>query len=280
MVMAKWMETGKRLSVYGFLSLVALLTIGPFLLILNTSLRTTKSIVKDGPLVLPKVWQWSNYSKIWEVGHFATYFKNSVIVALIVVVSTIVVSVLAAYAFSYMKFWGKEMLFLLILFGLVVPMELVIIPLFYNLKDAGLLNTRTGLIFPQIAMGIPFAVFLIRGFMRDIPGVLLESARIDGAGELRSLFQIIVPLISPVVVAVTIFTILGTWNSFMLPTILIRDEDLMTLPLGLNYFRTKFTMDFAMIATSAIISAVPTVLAYVFFQRTIISGMVAGAVKE
>lgn len=273
-------ESLKKTQMYVFLTIVALFTAGPFLLILNTSLRTTKEVIKDGPLALPSSWAWSNYVNIWKVGNFSTYFKNSVIVTLIVVVVSLVISIMAAYAFSYLKFVGKELLFLLIVLGLIIPIELIIIPLFFNLKSISLLNTRWAIILPQIALSVPFTVFLFRGFMKDISSSLLESARIDGSTEFKNLIYIILPLMTPVVIAATIFAVLGTWNNFVLPTILIRDQDLLTLPVGLNYFRTKFTMDYSMVATSAIISAVPTILAYILFQRKIITGLTMGALKE
>ncbi|MCD9021729.1 carbohydrate ABC transporter permease [Cohnella silvisoli] len=274
------LEGLKKTQMYVFLTIVALFTAGPFILVLNTSLRTTKEVIKNGPLALPSAWAWNNYVHIWKVGNFSTYFKNSVIVTLIVVVVSLVISIMAAYAFAYLKFIGKEMLFLLIVLGLIIPIELIIIPLFFNLKSISLLNTRWAIIMPQIALSVPFTVFLFRGFMKDISASLLESARMDGSTEFKNLIYIIMPLMTPVVVAAAIFAVLGTWNNFMLPTILIRNQDLLTLPVGLNYFRTKFTMDYSMVATSAIISAIPTILTYILFQRKIITGLTMGALKE
>jgi raffinose/stachyose/melibiose transport system permease protein len=279
-VTSSTVEIGKRLSVYGLLLITAIATMAPFLLILTTSLRKSADIINDGPLAFPKVFHWENYVEIWRVGNFAVYFRNSLIVTAVVTIGVVLVSVLAAYAFVYMRFVGKEFLFLLIILGLMIPMELIIIPLFHNLKSIGLLNTLWAIILPQIAMGMPFSVFLLRGFMKDIPASLLESARIDGSNEWKNLVYIIIPLVSPAVVAVTIFAVLGAWNNYMLPTILIRDDMLRTIPVGLDYFRTKFTMDFSMTSTSAIISALPTIIVYILFQRKIQSGLTMGALKE
>jgi raffinose/stachyose/melibiose transport system permease protein len=273
-------EAGKRISVYGLLVITALLTIGPFLLILNTSLRKSSDIVTDGPLALPNVIHWENYVNIWHVGNFAGYFRNSLIVAVLVTVCLVLVSILASYALVFIRFIGKEFLFLLIILGLMIPLELIIIPLFHNLKSIGLLNTLWAIILPQIALGVPFSVFLLRGFMKDIPASLLESARIDGSNEWKNMIHIIIPLIAPAIVAITIFAVLGAWNNYMLPTILIRDDSLRTIPVGLDYFRSKFTMDFSMVSTSAIISAVPSIVVYMIFQRKIVSGLTMGALKE
>ncbi|MFE5321828.1 carbohydrate ABC transporter permease [Paenibacillus sp. NPDC056579] len=259
---------------------VALLTITPFFLIISTSLKTTDEININGPLALPQILQWENYSRIWDVGNFVTYFQNSVIVTIVVVLFVVLLSLLGAYPFAYMKFKGKGLLFLMILWGLTVPLDLIIIPLFTNLKSIGLLNTLWALILPQIAMNIPFSIFLLRGFMKDIPVALLESARIDGSNEAQNLFHIIVPMLYPPVVSLIVFTAMGTWNNFMLPTILIQNDMLRTLPVGLNYFQTKFTLDYPMIATAAVISALPTAIIYVIFQRNIMSGAMVGALKE
>jgi raffinose/stachyose/melibiose transport system permease protein len=273
-------SVAKRLPIYLILILVSIWTLGPFLLVLNTSLRQTKQIIKEGPLVLVKSVHLENYSTIWKVGHFTTYFRNSIVVTLIVALVVVIISILAAYAFAYLKFLGKEFLFLLIIFGLMIPMELIIIPLFHNLKAIGLLNTLWAIILPLIALNMPFSVFLLRGFMREIPQSLLESARIDGSTEWKNVTHIIIPLLAPALVAVTIFVVLGAWNNFMLPTILIRDDALRTLPVGLNYFRSKYTMDYGMVATSAMISAMPAIVVYIIFQRKIVSGLTMGALKE
>jgi raffinose/stachyose/melibiose transport system permease protein len=270
----------RRSLVYVLLGCAAVLTISPFVLVLFTSLKTMDDIHQRGPMALPEVYHWENFKDIWQVGNFIGYFENSVIVTVVVVLFVVLLSLLAAYAFAYLRFVGKGLLFLVILLGLMVPLDLIIIPLFHNLKSIGLLNTRWAIILPQIALSIPFSVFLLRGFMRDIPAALLESARIDGSTELKNLMYIIIPMLYPPLVSVIVFNSLGTWNNFMLPTILIQQDQLRTLPVGLNYFQTKYTMDYTKIATAAVISAIPTLVVYMIFQRKITTGMMMGALKE
>lgn len=270
----------RRAIIYVIMACAAVLTISPFFLILSTSLKTKSEINVNGPLALPEMLHWENYSRIWQVGNFIGYFKNSVIVTVIVVIFVVIFSLLGAYPFAHMKFKGKGILFLIILWGLTVPMDLLIIPLFNNLKSVGLLNTLWALILPQIALNIPFSIFLLRGFMRDIPHALLESARIDGSSEMQNLYLIMMPILYPPIVSLIVFTAIGAWNNFMLPTILVQNDLLRTLPVGLNYFQTKFTMDYTMIATAAVISALPTAIVYMIFQRNIISGVMVGALKE
>jgi raffinose/stachyose/melibiose transport system permease protein len=266
--------------VYFFLSAIALLTVCPFLLVLVTSLKTMDDIHKRGPMAFPETLHWHNYVDIWKVGNFLLYFQNSVVVTVVVVASVVVLALIASYPFAYMKFRGKGFLFLIILLGLMVPLDLIIIPLFHNLKSIGLLNTLWAIILPQIALSLPFSIFLLRGFMKDIPAALLESARIDGSNELQNLLYIIIPMLYPPLVSVIVFNALGTWNNFMLPTILVQQDHLRTLPVGLNYFQTKYTMDYSKIATAAVISALPTIAVYVLFQRNITTGMMVGALKE
>ncbi|MFB5676188.1 carbohydrate ABC transporter permease [Paenibacillus terreus] len=270
----------RRLLVYIIMICTVLLTFSPFLLVISTSLKTMNEINIHGPLALPQIFHWDNYSRIWEVGNFVTYYKNSVMVTVVVVTFVVLLSLLGAYPLAYMKFKGKGIFFLVVLWGLTVPLDLIIIPLFNNLKSMGLLNTIWSLILPQIAMNIPFSIFLLRGFMKDIPYALLESARIDGSTEVKNLYYIIMPMLYPPMVSLIVFTAIGTWNNFMLPTILIQNDQLRTLPVGLNYFQTKFTMDYPMIATAAVVSALPAAIAYIVFQRNIISGVMVGALKE
>lgn len=270
----------RRTLVYIVMICTVLLTIFPFLLVINTSLKTMNEINMNGPLALPHILHWDNYSRIWEVGNFLTYYKNSVIVTVVVVAFVVLLSLLGAYPIAYMKFKGKGFFFLIVLWGLTVPLDLIIIPLFSNLKSIGLLNTIWSLILPQIALNIPFSIFLLRGFMKDIPYALLESARMDGSTEAKNLYYIIMPMLYAPLVSLIVFTAIGTWNNFMLPTILIQNDQLRTLPVGLNYFQTKFTMDYPMISTAAVVSAFPAALAYIVFQRNILSGVMVGALKE
>jgi len=270
----------RRTLVYIVMIVTVLLTIAPFVLVISTSLKTTNEININGPLALPEIFQWGNYTRIWDVGNFLTYYKNSVIVTVVVVAFVVVLSLLAAYPLAFFKFKGKGVFFLIVLWGLTVPLDLIIIPLFNNLKSMGLLNTIWSLILPQIAMNIPFAIFLLRGFMKDLPMALLESARMDGSTEAKNLYYIIMPMLYAPMVSLILLTAIATWNNFMLPTILIQNDALRTLPVGLNYFQTKFTMDYPMVATAAVVSAVPTALAYIVFQRNILTGVMVGALKE
>lgn len=278
--MSGFLKVLKRIPTYFLLILFSLVTLVPFLWIFLTSLKVTKDLVTKGPLSMPAILHWENYLKAWKVGHFAVYYKNSIIVAVFTVVGVLLFSLMASYALAYLKFKGKSFWFTMVLLGLLIPGELIIIPLFFDLKSMKLLNTYGALIFPQIALNVPFSIFLLRGFMKDIPYSLLESARMDGSTEFENLFYIVTPLVKPALISLLIFTVIGSWNSFMLPTILIQNDKLRTVPLGLNFFKGKFSMDICLTAAGSNIVAAPIIIVYLIFQRNIIRGMMVGALKE
>ena len=270
----------RHIVIYAILSLISVLSISPFFLMIITSFKNMGDLTSGGPLALPVIWRWDNYIRIWGVGNFTLYFRNSILVSGACVLCVVLFSLLGAYAFAYLDFKGKGFLFTLILLGLMIPTELIIIPLFFNLKAIKLNNTFWALIFPLAALILPFAIVLLRGFMRDIPSALRESAQLDGCTEIQSLIHIIAPMVKPAIISVVIFTSIWSWNNFMLPTILIQSDDFRTLPLGLNYFTGKYTSNYTMISTAANISAFPTILVFMILQRKFIEGMMIGALKE
>lgn len=168
----------------------------------------------------------------------------------------------------------------MILFGLMIPFELIMIPLFHNIKKMGLINTHWAIILPQIALWLPFSVFLLLSFMRELPQSLIDSARLDGAKEFRIMRSIVTPLLKPALISISIFNFISSWNNYMLPTIMITSDKLKTIPLGLDAFRTKFSMNVTLTCTAAVIIALPVIIFYLIFQRRLITGLTVGAVKE
>ncbi|MFD2613636.1 carbohydrate ABC transporter permease [Paenibacillus gansuensis] len=270
----------RRFPMYGLLLVFSLATLLPLLWVFLTSLKERKELVRNGPLAWPQVWNWHNYEKAWTAGHFSVYFKNSVFIAAATVIIVLLTVLLASYALSYLQFFGKAFWSYLVMAGLLIPFDLIMIPMFFDLKLVGLLNTRWAVILPQIALSIPFSVFLMRGFMKGMPDSLLEAARIDGAGEFRILFAVVTPIVKPAVISLLIFTLIGSWNNFMLPTIMISDDRLRTVPLGLNAFKTKFTTDITLTSAGAMMIALPVIAVYLVFQRRLIDGLIIGAVKQ
>jgi raffinose/stachyose/melibiose transport system permease protein len=231
------------------------------------------------PLGLPAAWQWGNFAEAWMRGHFSTYFFNSIVVAIPTVALVLICSTLAAYAFSLMKFRGKNLLFTIFLVGLTIPLSILIIPLFYDLLALGLLNTYWAMIFPQVAKTLPFGILLLRSFMEDFPAEILDAAKIDGCSTWGLLSRVVVPISAPALTSLLVFTFMWTWNQFVLPVVLIQVDEMRTLPVGLNYFQGRFVTDTPIMMAGAIITVFPIVLLYMFFQRQFIKGITAGAFK-
>jgi raffinose/stachyose/melibiose transport system permease protein len=264
-----------QLSALGF----AVITLIPFVFLIFTSLRSMPDIVTNGPLAWPEEFVFSNYARAWEIGNFAVYYKNSIITASLTVGSVLLLVLLGAHAFSYLEFHGKKLIFTLVLLGVLIPFQQIMIPLFHSLRGLKLLNTLWAIIMPQIAMQIPFGILLMRGFMRDLPASVIESARLDGANEWQTLVHIVAPLVRPALVSLLIFTAMSSWNNFILPTIMVQRDALRTVPVGLNYFKDQHFTDFPMMTAAAAIIAIPIVIVYLVFQRKMIQGMTLGSIK-
>ena len=275
------MKETARFKIYKHISslLLVAFTLIPFGILMVTSLRSSEDLGRKGPISLPDAIVWSNYPKAWELGNFSTYFKNSMICMAATVTFVLVLALLGAYVLSFHEFFGKQVLISVIMLGVLIPFTQIMIPLFHTLKGMNLLNTLWAIILPQTAMQIPFSVFLMRGFMRDLPKSVIESARLDGANEVQTLFYIVTPLVRPALVALLIFTAVSSWNNFMLPTVMIQKDALRTVPVGLNYFKDQHFTNFPMMCAAANIIIVPILLVYLTFQQKMIQGMTVGSLK-
>ncbi|WGD37517.1 carbohydrate ABC transporter permease [Lysinibacter sp. HNR] len=223
-----------------------------------------------------------NYLTAWTRGSFDSALISSAIVALAVVLGAGIFSTLGGYALATMKFRGKWALAALLLVGLVVPYEGLIIPLYYQLEEMGLLNTYWALILPQIATSVSLGVFWMRTFFVSVPTSLLEAARVDGASRFGALLKIYLPIAWPALGTLSVLLFLFTWNEFLMPLVLVsQNPDVQTAPLSLSFFAgSQRTTDPAVTAAAAVIVALPILIVYVFLQRRFISGIVSGAVKE
>jgi raffinose/stachyose/melibiose transport system permease protein len=187
--------------------------------------------------------------------------------------------VLSGYAFGLMRFRGGTLLFYVFLLGLMVPMEAMIVPLYYDFRDLGLTDTYWGLILPQIGTSVAFGTFWMRAFFRGVPRSLVEAARIDGASSWFTLWRVLLPLARPAVLTMTVLLFMWTWNEFLLALVMVSDEGLRTAPLGLSFFQGRNTSDLTLLSAGSVLVALPVVVVYVFLQRHFIRGMLAGAVK-
>ena len=243
-----------------------------------SAFKTDTQIIQ-GPFSLPQSWNLENFRQAWFTGRFNIFFKNSVAVSLAVVIASVFLSVLMGYAFGLLPMPGKKWLFPLILLGYMVPFEAVIIPLYHFLDLLGLRDSYWALILPQIGLSVSFGTLWMTSFFENAPRDLVDAAAMDGCNRWQTLWQVLWPLAKPSITTLIVLTFMWTWNEFLLALVLIQDETLRTLPVGLAFFQGKYTANIPLLAAGALIVALPTVVVYVLFQRFFIRGMLGGAVK-
>lgn len=258
--------------------LTAIVILTPIYLVVVTAFKDAAQIASN-PIGLPDTWHFGNIAEAWEAGQFGHYFKNSVLVAIPVVAFTLLLSMMAAYAFATMRFRFKEIVFVVMIAGMTVPLGVLSIPLFYQVLSLGLLDTHLALILPLIGISMPFGTLLLRTFIQDIPKDILDAARIDGCSSWALLWRVITPLARPALLALMVFIFTWTWNEFLLTVVLLQTENARTLPLGLNFFRGRYSTDYPLLMAGATITLIPVMIVYMFLQRHLTRGIAAGALS-
>jgi raffinose/stachyose/melibiose transport system permease protein len=263
---------------YAILTLFLLIAIGPFLIVVLAAFKTGEEIARN-VFGLPDVWRWSNIADAWTQGRFGQYFRSSIIVVVPVVVASTFLSVMTGYAFGRMRFPLSRLLFFLILLGIMIPGEAVIIPLYHNLRAMHLLDTYWAMILPDIAFSVSFGTLWMRGFFSQVPQDLIDAATVDGSNSWQTLWRVLLPNALPAILTMAVLFFVWTWNDFLLPLVVISNENLRTLPLGLAFFQGRYTSNLPLTAAGATIVALPTIVVYVLLQRHFIRGLTSGAVK-
>ncbi|HKT00489.1 MAG TPA: carbohydrate ABC transporter permease [Rugosimonospora sp.] len=261
------------------LAVAALIWISPLLLLLITSIRPLSDFVAHGPLTWPKHLTGVNFSDAWRTGKFATTYRNSAILLLLKVPLGVLFSAMLAFALSKLRIRFRRTIMFGVFLGLTIPIYITIVPVFIMLRSMGLTDSLLGLVGPYLAFGIPFEVLVLQSFFRQLPGDLIEAAKIDGAGEWRIFFTLIVPLSAPALVTVTILDAVATWNEFLFALIVLNSDANKTIPVGLLNFQGQFANNNTGLAAGILIAVVPILLAYVVLQRWIVAGLTAGASK-
>jgi raffinose/stachyose/melibiose transport system permease protein len=261
------------------LVLVAIVWIAPFIFIIFTSLKSTAQVMNSSAFAPPTEPQFSNYAAAWTRGRFSTTFFNSAIITVIKVPLGLFISAMAAYALAKIEFKGNKLLLLLILFGTMIPFQVMLAPLFTLVNGLHLIDTYPGVILPYLAFGIPYQVFILHGFFRGIPKELSEAARIDGASHFVIFWRIFLPVTLPVLAALLILDFVSTWNEFAMALVLLQDQNMWTLPLGLSAFQGQFSRDYGQLNSAIVMTVLPATIVYLIFQRYFVSGLTSGAVK-
>lgn len=221
--------------------------------------------------------QFKNYVKAWNT--IVIYFYNSIKVTTLTVVGIMIVSTLAGYAFAKLKFKGKEFLFYTIMAFRMIPTSLLLIPMFINLLSLNLNNSHFGIILPNIATGSVIAILLARGFFESIPDSLFESAKLDGANELRILTSMVLPLSKPILGTIAVYNFFGTFNQFIWPYIVLSDDKLKTIPIGLERLAGQYGINFGLQMAGYTLASLPIIIIFILTMRLYVSGITAGAVK-
>lgn len=250
----------------------------PIAMVFFGSFKTTAEFFQQ-PYALPESWSLENYRQAWNEANLQTALKNSIISTAFGVGVSTLLAALAAYGLARFLFPGRLGLRLLFIGGLVVPVQLIILPLFVIFRDAGILGGLLPLCLIFAVFGIPLAVLVLTGFFSLLPRDLEEAARIDGASHLEIFWRIMLPLSRPALAAVVILNGVWMWNDFFLGFILISDADAMTLPVAVMAFRGTYLTKWGLIFASVIISSVPVIIAYLLLSRQFIAGLTAGSVK-
>ncbi len=266
------------LVVNGLLLGTAAVTLFPLLWMVSASLMAPGEASTFPPPLVPRDATLDNYRALFSHSGMTRYLVNSVLITTAVTAVSLAVNVAAGYAFAKLAFAGRERIFKLLLGTLVIPAQVAMVPLFLLLKQLGLVNTYGGVIVPAAAS--IFGIFLVRQYALSIPSELLEAARIDGAGEWRIFFSIVLPALRPILVTLAIFSFLGAWNDFMWPLIVFSDQERYTLPVALASLSREHVQDNELMMAGSVVTTLPVLVVFLMLQRYYIQGLMAGSVKE
>jgi multiple sugar transport system permease protein len=265
------------LALHAVLVLGALVTLTPLLWMVSASFMSPGESNSFPPRLLPQVPTLQNYVDLFTRLNLARYLLNSTLVAVSATLISLVINSMAGYAFAKLRFAGRERVFHILLAALVIPGQVGMLPLFLLLKAMGLVNTMAGVVVPFMA-GI-FGIFMIRQYAMSIPEDLLDAARVDGAGEYRIFWTIVIPVIQPILVTLAVFTFLSAWNDFMWPLIVLSDDAKYTLPVALASLSGEHVQDTGLMMAGSVLTVLPVVLLFVVLQRAYIRGVMMGSVK-
>ena len=272
------MKNIKSILLHVFLVVSALVMLLPMLWMFFLSLKQYPESFPGVVELLKSSYSFSNYTDALSSDAFGIYFINSFFIAFCVTIGNIVFCLLTGYAFARKQFHLKTILFATILGVIIIPPHVIMIPLYRLMVSFGWINSYLSLILPW--MVTPFGIFLVKQYIESIPSEIESAARIDGASEFYVIFRIIFPLSKPILTVLAIYTFLNNWNSFLFPFLFTNDEAYRTLPVGLAFYLGKQSIDWGHLMAGASFSALPVLLIFILFQKQIIKGLTAGALKE
>lgn len=257
----------------------AAVMITPFVYMLSTSFKPQAYVLQNPPQFIPDPFTLDNYAQAWTTQDFARYAMNSVIVAVVSTAISILVSSMMAYAFARFEFRGKELIFRVLLIGLMVPAMMLIIPQFVLAKGFGLLDSLPGLIVFYVAGSLALNTFLLRGFFAALPAELDQAMQVDGANAWTRYWRLAIPLARPALATATIFTFLASWDEFAWALTIINSPGNRTLPIAIQLFQGQNATQWGLVFAASVIAVIPVIVVYLVFQRHFVQGLTSGAVK-
>jgi multiple sugar transport system permease protein len=260
------------------LAAIALVIVFPFIWMLFTSFKPEAQIAQYPPRLFPDTWTLDNYVNVWSRIPFARLFLNSVILAGGVTAISLLLDAMAAYALSRLDFPGRDAIFVIILIALMLPFQVMFIPLFVIVHDLGMLDSYSGLIVPRATNA--FGIFMLRQFFMTLPRELDEAARIDGTSEWGIFWKIILPLSGPALATLAIFHFMYNWNDFLWPLLITSSTEMRTLPAGLALFVGQHVVEYGVVMAGAVLTLLPLLIAFLFAQRYFIQGIAMSGIKE
>nr|WP_211254309.1 carbohydrate ABC transporter permease [Caldanaerobacter subterraneus] len=243
-----------------------------------SSVKSPVELYKWPPSLLPKTITFVNFETAFKKGNFGLYFYNSAVVTIVSTIITLVINTMAGYALAKYKFYGRDFILVAFLATLMIPLEIIMIPIFVVIRSLGMINSLWGIIIPPAAT--PTGVFLIRQYLLGVPDELIEAARIDGASEWRLFWTIIVPLAKPVISVLAIFSFMWRWNDFLWPLIVISDPQKYTIQLAISNFMGEYNVDWPSLLAMSVIAMIPVLIVFLIFQRQLVKGIVTTGLKE
>jgi multiple sugar transport system permease protein len=265
------------IMIYGLALAGAVFSLVPLLWMASASVMPAGEASSFPPPLFPSEITWQHYIDLFGHLNIGRYFFNSLLIASLVTVISVTSNSMAGYAFAKFHFPGRDGLFRFLIGGLVIPVQVAMLPLFLLLKEFGLINTYWGVVFPSMAT--IFGIFLVRQYALSIPNELLDAARIDGAGEFRIYWTIIVPLCKPILVTLAIFTFMASWNDFMWPLIILSDDAMYTLPVALANMLGEHVQDVELMMAGSVLTVLPVLVIFMALQKSYIDGIMLGSVK-
>ena len=262
---------------YFLLVIFAIITVFPFYWMISSSLKSGFEVIQTPPTMLPENVMWSNYSTAFSMAPFGRYFINTIIVTVLSIVSTVVISILSAFAFSHLEFKGRDLIFSIFIASMMIPGEVLIVNNFKTISNLGMIDTYTSLFIPYAASVL--YIYMLREFFLTVPKPLYYAAKIDGAGDWKFLWKVLVPIAKPSIITISILVGINSWNAFLWPLLVTNNDNMRVLATGLTAFQSDAGNQYELLMAASSIITVPIVGVYVFLHKKIMNGISLGGTK-